>query len=116
MTPDERRSLELRFHSDMVNGIRSLSREIGYRAPRFAQMVNEHGGAKAARILLGGPRTSEGFQILHRHDKLDHSVEAWVLRPEYEALFSPAERLAARERLEAHEFDVDRYLRSLANS
>jgi hypothetical protein len=40
-------------------------------------------------------------------------VEAWVLRPEYEVLFTEDERVTARRRLEDHEFDVDRYLRSL---
>jgi len=44
---------------------------------------------------------------------LGWSVEAWILRPWYEPLFTEVERTEARRRLEAHEFDVDRYLRSL---
>jgi hypothetical protein len=110
---DERRRLINRFHEDMREGIRSLGREIGYRAPRFAQMVAEYGGVEAAHMLLRGPRTSEGFQILMERRKLDRSVEAWVLRPEYVELFSAQERDEARQRLEEHGFDVDRYLRSL---
>lgn len=105
-----------RFHADMVEGIRTLSRQIGYRAPRFAQMVNEHGGVEAVRRLLQGPGTSEGFVTLYQHNKLGMSVEAWVLRPEYEPLFTEHERSVARRRLTDHHFDVERYLRSLAAS
>ena len=108
---DDVERLELRFHADMVEGIRTLTREIGYRAPRFAQMVSEHGGVEAAHRLLRGPRTSEGFQVLYRHRRLAQSVEAWVLRPDYRPLFSEDERAEARNRLEAHEFDVNRFLR-----
>lgn len=110
---DDRQRLANRFHHDLVEGIRTLSREIGYRAPRFARMLNEHGGVETARRLLQGPRTSEGFQILMAHHKLEWSVEAWVLRPEYADLFSDGERDEARRRLEEHGFDVGLYLRSL---
>lgn len=110
---DDQQHLAGRFHRDMVEGIRALSREVGYRAPRFAQMVSEYGGAEAARRLLRGSRTSEGFQILMRHRKLDRSVEAWILRPEYVELFTEAERAEARHRLQEHGFDVDAYLRSI---
>ncbi|MGI5180542.1 hypothetical protein ACQEVZ_29930 [Dactylosporangium sp. CA-152071] len=102
-----------RFHADMVQGIRTLSQQIGYRAPRFAQMVSEHGGIEAARRLLRGPGTSEGFLTLYQHNKLGMSVEAWVLRPEYAPLFTEDERAVAHRRLTDHQFDVDRYLRSL---
>lgn len=110
---DERTGLENKFHSDMVEGIRTLTREIGYRAPRFAQMVGELGGVVAARRLLQGPRTSEGFQTLYRHRQLARSVEAWILRPEYAQIFTDDERSEARRRLEEHNFNVDRYLRTL---
>jgi hypothetical protein len=110
---DDRQLLINRFHADMVEGIRTLGREIGYRAPRFAQMVGEHGGFEAARMLLRGPRTSDGFQTLYSHGRLGQSVEAWVLRPDYAALFTEDERANARQRLVDHQFDVDRYLRSL---
>jgi hypothetical protein len=110
---DDTQRLVLRFHSDMVEGIRTLGRDIGYRAPRFAQMISEYGGVEAAHRLLRGPGTSEGFQVLYHHQRLAHSVEAWILRPEYETLFTEAERAEARRRLTAHDFPVERYLRQL---
>jgi hypothetical protein len=104
--------LAMRFHHDLVEGIQVLKREIGYAAPRFSQMLNDPsiGGVEATRRLLRGPKTSEGFQILYFKKRLGRSVEAWMLRPEFEELFTDAEREIARRRLESHEFNVDRYL------
>lgn len=113
---DVRRQLSARFHHDMIDGYHLLNREIGYPANRFLQMVNDPqiGGEGAAHLLLRGPQTSYGFATLWEHGRLHQSVEAWVLRPEYEPLFSDVERATARDRLERHRFDVDAYVRSLA--
>jgi hypothetical protein len=112
---DERQRLIRQFHAETVAAVRRLTQEIGYRAPRFVQMVATHGAVETARILLRGPETSEGFQILMDHHRLGDSVEAAVLIPVYEPLFSEEERAIARRRPEAHNFPVDAYLRSLSD-
>ena len=60
-----------------------------------------------ARQLLTGP-PSDGFTTLWEHRRLDLSVEFHVLCPEFASLFTPQERRAARQRLEAYGIDVDR--------
>lgn len=111
---DEIQRLRNRFTADMYEGVRTLSREHGYNATRFLEMVRSTDGVSAARTLLhSGPDTSYGFEILWEKRQLGRSVEAWTLRPEYEPLFTDDEREIARRRLELHDFDVDNYLRGL---
>lgn len=99
----------------MIDGSDRLQREIGYNPTRFRQMVAEHGGLGAARLLLDGPDASDGFTTLWEAQHLDLSVEAHVLLPRFEALFTPAERQAARRRLEDHGFDVDAFLQRVGD-
>ena len=110
---DRLQLLRNQFTADMFEGVRTLSREYGYSATRFLEMVRDTDGVEAARTLLRGPRTSYGFEILWEKKQLGRSVEAWLLHPKYEDLFTDDEREIAKRRLEDHEFDVDRYLREL---
>ncbi|HEU5002535.1 MAG TPA: hypothetical protein VFW71_07145 [Actinomycetota bacterium] len=107
---------ERAFHRDMVNGGEVLKREIGYSPTRFNQMVARHGGIAAARVLLRGPDASDGFTTLWEHRRLDRSVEAYVLLPWYENLFTEEERRVAKERLQQHGFDVLGFLRAAEQS
>ena len=111
MTSDSYRELELRFTHDLVDGVRVLAREIGYRAPIFSQMLTSLGGVETTRRLLHRRDIQYGFELLYRRQPLRRTAEAWMLRHEYVELFSDEEREIARSRLEAHDFDVDRYLR-----
>nr|MBA3533071.1 EVE domain-containing protein [Ardenticatenales bacterium] len=52
-----------------------------------------------ARRLLNAGNTSEGFTRLWELGRLDLTVEAIVLKPEFASLFSEEERTRARERL-----------------
>lgn len=101
------------FHQAMLDGCIQLQQEIGYNPARFRQMVAEHGGVEAAKQLLRGPGTSDGFTRLWEAKRLNLSVEFFVVLPEYADLFTEEERSEARRRLEAHDFDVEVHLRSL---
>ena len=72
-------------------------------------MVRNEGGVPAARKLLGDGRVSEGFLRLVKARRLDLSVEYFVLKPRYAALFTPEERKIARDRLATYGFDFERY-------
>lgn len=109
-SPEEAR-LAREFTEEMYAGYRYLARAINYRARQFLEMVTLHTGVGAAKILLQGRDASDGFTRLWETKMLQHSVEAAVLKPKYEALFTPDERRTARQRLELHEFDVDGFLR-----
>ena len=97
------------FHEAMIRGPQQL-RERGYTPTRFVQMVAEFGGLGAAHALLSGPNASDGFTQLWEMDRLDMSVEANVLLPWFQDLFTLEEQTNARRKLEAHGFDVEAYL------
>jgi hypothetical protein len=102
--------LELRFHDAML-GIFTLAGEAtrkrapdgstirGYWANYFLRGVRNHGGPDYARQLLRAEGTSDGFQRLTDERRLDLTVEALVLRPEYSELFTDEERAVAASRL-----------------
>lgn len=90
---------ELEFHTAMVEIFRQAKQECGYVATRFLQMVNADGGVEAARRLLLTNDPSDGFTVLWEHGRLDLSVEAHMLRPEFADLFTDEERSIARKRL-----------------
>lgn len=85
-------------------------KEFDYQANRFILMVREQGGLKTAQQLLRyqGPY-SQGFLRLVEMGKLEWSVEAYVLRPEFRHLFTAQELDEARRRLKAAEFKVDQW-------
>lgn len=92
-------TLEDKFHRDMVGIYETAKKELHYNASYFIQMVGEYGGLKTAQKLIWSPEVSSGFTTLWEHQRLDLSVEALVLRPEYVSLFTDEEREIAQARL-----------------
>jgi len=102
--------LELRFHDAMLDIFRLAGEATrrrrpdgttarGYWASYFLRGVRNHGGPDYARQLLRAEGTSAGFQRLTDEGRLDLSVEALVLKPEYAELFTDNERITAARRL-----------------
>jgi len=91
---------ERQFHRAMVAIYETAKRELGYNATRFLQMLSEQGGLATAKQLLWSDQPSDGFTALWSHHRLDLTVEAHVLKQEYAALFTEADRQQARKRLE----------------
>ena len=87
------------FHQAMVRIYEVAKRDAGYNATRFLQMISERGGLDAARQLLHASTVSEGFTALWLANRLDLSVEAHVLKPEFGDLFTDEEQAIARRRL-----------------
>lgn len=113
MDTQERKALQTEFGSAMERGYELLRDEYGYNATRFLLMLREHGGVQTAKLLLRGSDASYGLEVLTYHQALEHSVEAWVLHPRFDELFTSEETDTARRRLELHGFDVDSHLRRL---
>ncbi len=86
----------------MVELYRTTKRECkGYNPTRFLQLVSEIGGYAAAKQLI--KETTVGFMRLQEeYNRLDLSVEAYVLKPEYHDLFTDEERQICRDRLKAY--------------
>jgi hypothetical protein len=93
---------ERQFHQAMVGLYETAKRDLGYNATRFLQMISEQGGVATARQLLWSDQPSDGFTTLWSHHRLDLSVESHVLKPEYQDLFTDADRQQARGRLTAY--------------
>lgn len=72
---------------------------IGYRPTTFQRMLADHGGIETARRLIRGSGATSGFTVLWEKNRLDLSVEALILKPEWRLLFSPDEQKIAQKRL-----------------
>ncbi len=95
--------LEKAFDQEMRDSYYQAAR-LGYRSTYFLRVVQEHGGLETAHRLLGTDAPSEGLARMWELGRLDMSLEAIVLKPEYRPLFDEEERRIARERLAAMEY------------
>jgi len=91
--------LEDAFHQAMLGVYRRAKEECGYKATRFVQMVTELGGLEAAKRLLHSGDISYGFEKLWELGRLDISMEALVIDPKWQDLFTEEEVATARMRL-----------------
>ena len=95
----DRNDREKQFDAAMIEIYDRAGREIGYWATRYLQMLRRRGGLGTAHYLLSQKATSDGYRALRDAGRLDLTVEAYVLRPEFQPLFSARELNLARERL-----------------
>ena len=92
-------ALERQFHEAMLDIYGRAKAEAGYNATRFLAMVVDRGGLDTARYLLHAARVSEGYIALWERGRLDLTVEAKILEPEWRSLFIKEEQQVAVERL-----------------
>lgn len=100
--------LEAQFHQAMVDIYVVAKRDCKYNATYFLTMVTEHGGLEAARRLLANTSVSDGFGTLLLCGRLDLTVEAHVLKPEFRELFTSEEIAVAAKRLQEFGYKFDR--------
>lgn len=98
--------LRARFDEAMMEVYRRALNECDYKATRFLQMLHDHRGLETARILLHASKVSEGYVALWERKRLDLTVEAVILAPEWHPLFSDGEREIARNRLADYGYKV----------
>ena len=91
--------LESRFEAAMVDIYERAGHEVAYWATRYLQMLRRRGALETARYLLQSRFTADAYVRLRDAGRLDLTVEALVLDPEYESLFDEAELARARDRL-----------------
>ena len=91
--------LEREFHAKMVE-VSEAERADGRSPVRFEKMLAELGGVGTAKQLLQ-PRHAphQGFTALKQRRRPELTVEYWVLRPPWSALFTKDELDSARRRL-----------------
>ena len=88
-----------KFQIEMMDTYLTAKKETGHNHARFLQMITDPniGGYKAAKQLI--PEMSDGFTTLWGNGRLDLTVEACVLKPEYAELFTSEEKEICRIRL-----------------
>jgi 5-methylcytosine-specific restriction protein A len=94
--------LKARFDDQAMAVYESGKRELGYNGTRFLQKIRADGGLAAAKSWLRPRRNDKptnGFLKLVDFGKLELSLEAVVLQPPWNSLFSIAELEIARKRL-----------------
>lgn len=91
--------IERKFNIAMKDIYETAKRECGYNATRFMQLLAEKGGIATAKQLISKSGGTDGFATLWECGRLDLSVEACVLKEEYQELFTDEERKICRERL-----------------
>lgn len=102
---------EREFALVIERGAEALKREIGYDPTRWTQMVARHSAVAAAKRLMATEGdVSSGLTTLAMHERLDQSVEWFVLV--YDDLFDQSERQTAYRRLRVYEAPVDAWLRN----
>jgi len=93
---------ENRFHDAMLNIYKRAKKETGYNARIFLGLVVDRGGLHTARYLLHAQVVSDGYTALWQRGRLDLTVEALVLEPEWQPLFSVNELKIAVDRLKQY--------------
>ena len=87
------------FTSAMQEIYRRAKTEAGYNATVFMRMLQDRGALETARYLIHTAKPSDGFTALWQKGRLDLTVEAHVLQPRFEPLFTDDERAICRQRL-----------------
>lgn len=90
----------------MVNIYQEAKRVCNYNATYFLRMITDYGGLEAAKRLLATENVSEGFGTLQLCGRLDLSVEAHVIKLEFQPLFTAEEIVVAKQRLGEVNFPV----------
>lgn len=97
--------LSSRFQLDMKQAVTRMVRELNYHPTVFQRMLADYGGVGAAKRLLMSPNYQAGFETLFEHRRLEWSVEAHVILPWYQPLFTFDEVFTAEDRLMQVDFD-----------
>jgi len=90
--------LEHEFHHAMLR-VADFANSLGF-GQRFRQMLSEYGGLETARRLLAAPQAQSGLVEMYSHNAIHMSMEAFVIKPQFQPLFTDAEIAEAHRRLE----------------
>ena len=94
--------LMAQFHIEMES-IFEREREVGLCSSRFIEGVHRHGGVGYAHRLLGKAESDlppNTFTFLRNRDRLDLTLEYYVVQERFRSLFSDTEREIAQWRLD----------------
>lgn len=79
------------FTAALLSAIDAAQTECGVRQARLRQNADTYGGVSAAKDYIKRNRASDGFDALKAAKRLDLSMEALVVSPQYHAQFTDEE-------------------------
>ncbi len=91
--------LVVEFNAAMQEIYLRAKAEAGYNATVFLRMLQDRGPVETAQYLIHTTKPSDGFTALWERQRLDLTIEAHVLQPRFEALFTDDERDICHQRL-----------------
>ncbi len=100
----EDRERASRFEAALLQASEAWRLEAGYVWRRLKPMIDRYTAVGAAKRQVVKQGVSPGFQKLKDAGRLDLTIEALVLRPEFALRFTTPERKASRRRLAEHGF------------
>jgi hypothetical protein len=106
--------LEQRFHRAIAAAVEASRREASYNPTYFPRML-DYGGVGAAKHILADPEMKSGFTTLSLANRLDLTVEAHVIKPEFAPLFTAEEIERAKAALSEHRYDIGEDLEATAD-
>lgn len=90
--------IEDKINKELAEVCARSKTEVDYTPSRFLEMMSRDGGIVAAKKVISCNNT-DGFDRLWLENRLDLSVEAIVIKPEYSSLFTEDERQICLKRL-----------------
>jgi hypothetical protein len=103
---------KLIFEERLLESARISKEELGYMPSYFLRMMRENGGILTAKILINEKKIPDGFTQMYLRNRLDLTIEAIVIEPQFRALFTPEELQKAEKRLKECGYQVDTILDS----
>lgn len=101
------KSKEQQFQQAIIVANETAKRECKYNATYFIRLVSDYGALGAAKRLLSSEKPAEGFATLYLHQRLDLSLEAYVIKPQFRELFTSEEIAIATKRLQEYGYKFD---------
>ena len=83
----------------MIQLCNQSQKSIKYNPTFVRGAIADRGGLEAARWFINIPNQTTGITKLWENHRLDLSVEALILQPKFEQLFTKEERAIARKTL-----------------
>lgn len=87
------------FEDDMIFIYEEAKKQLKYSADTFLQMIKDHDAVYAAKWVINTKEEHKRLKRLRDNNRLDLSVEEYVLKSEYETLFTEDERKICMKRL-----------------
>lgn len=99
VTRHDRADLVRRFHAETIRLCKDVELALGRPPNVMLGMISQMGGVDATRAVVGSSSPSETFSLLWGCGRLDLTLEALILREEFQGLFSEALLRRAEDRL-----------------